>query len=73
MFVLVDEVRVTCSKHCTSCPMKTSPVGWAELTEIPCCEKMWIPAGYLTQATAEDRNINRSKAMKLFLRDLGVL
>jgi len=73
VFVKVGNVRVTCTHSCSTCPMETSPVGWKKLTEAPCCEKMWIPAGYLSQATAKDKTINKGKATKLFLRDLGVL
>ena len=73
MFVKVGKVNVTCTKNCSTCPMETSPVGWGKLTKFPCCDSIWIPAAYLSQATAKDRTINKSKATKLFLRDLGVL
>jgi len=73
MFVKVGKINVTCMKSCDSCPMETSPVGWKALTKTPCCEKIWIPAAYLSQATAKNKIIDRSKAMRLFLRDLEVL
>ena len=74
MFIEVGKkVRVTCAKNCDPCPMNASPVGWKKLTETPCCEKIWIPATYLSQATAKDRTIDKVKAMRMFLRDLGVL
>ena len=73
MFVRVGDIQVTCMLNCESCPMKTSPIDWKKLTETPCCEKIWIPASYLSQATGENRVIDKSKAMKLFLKSLGVL
>lgn len=73
MFVQVGKVRVTCMLNCSSCPMETSPVDWKKLTEAPCCEKIWVPASYLSQATGENRIIDRGKAVKLFLKALGVL
>ena len=73
MFVKVGEVQVTCTLNCSSCPMETSPVGWNKLTELPCCEKIWVPASFLSQATAKNRVIDRGKAVRLFLKSLGVL
>ena len=73
MFVRVGKIRVTCAQNCDSCPMETSPIGWKTLTESPCCNNIWIPASYLSQATGKDRTINKSKAMALFLKSLGVL
>lgn len=73
MFVKVGKINVTCLGNCDSCPMETSPVNWKQLTESPCCDKIWIPASYLSYATGKNRIIDRSKAMRSFLRALGVL
>jgi len=73
MFVKVGNIKVTCGANCNPCPMRTTPVGWKKLTEAPCCEKMWIPADCISRATGKDRIIDKGKAMRLFLRDLGVL
>lgn len=73
MFVRVGKVRVVCMLNCDPCPMGGSPINWEILTELPCCEKIWVPARFLSQATAKNRVIDRSKAVKLFLKSLGVL
>ena len=73
MFVRVGSVNVTCIKKCSSCPMVTSPVDWKALTELPCCDKIWVPASFLSQATAKNKVIDRGKAVRLFLKSLGVL
>lgn len=73
MFVKVGKINVTCIKVCDSCPMETSPVGWSKLTELPCCEKIWVPARFRSQATAKNKTVDKGKSVRLFLKDLGVL
>ena len=73
MFTKVGKIEVTCIRNCKPCPMDDVPVSWEALTKPPCCNSLWIPASYLTQATGKDRTIDRGKAMKLFLQSLEVL
>jgi len=67
--VLLDCQRLACLH---TCPLVTRE--WPGMLTGPCSESVWIPARFLSAARAkEGPQVNRGKALKLFLRSLGLI
>lgn len=71
MYTNIGTVRIACVHDCKECA--AMEVDWKALLKSPCCEGIWIPARFLSQAANKDRTIDKRKALRLFLRELGVL
>ena len=64
---VADPIQLSCWRNCKNC--HKSP---KELTKDPCYKHVWVPTRHLVSAT-KDNDLDRMKAVRLFLRELGEL
>ncbi len=66
-------VELTCIQTCADCPMLTED--WDALSKQKrCADNIWIPARHRTEPGRDSpKRIEKPKALREFLRELGLL
>jgi len=70
---IVGETILECTFNCGPeqkevCPLVTGE--YKNLENSPCCNHLWIPSRHQHAATGKNHIVNKSKAVRLFLKEL---
>lgn len=71
-WVLLHCRMIACHRTGTTCPLKTKR--WLDLLSGSCGNFFWIPVRFQNAAKPKDsQQVDRVKALRLFLRSLGLI